>query len=57
MRSAFFSNAASMYSARSSASRPRPRADYEDALRTAARAIADTDRPVGLVMWRGRTYG
>jgi len=29
-------------------------ADYEEALRTAARAIADTDRPVGLVMWRGR---
>ncbi len=28
--------------------------DYEDALQTAARAIADTDRPVGLVMWRGR---
>lgn len=29
-------------------------ADYEEALRTASRAIADTDRPVGLVMWRGR---
>ncbi|KIS27435.1 hypothetical protein TV39_10110 [Arthrobacter sp. SPG23] len=29
-------------------------ADYEDALQTAARAIADTDRPVGLVLWRGR---
>jgi len=29
-------------------------ADYKQALRTAARAIADTDRPVGLVMWRGR---
>ncbi|MCO4253683.1 hypothetical protein [Pseudarthrobacter cellobiosi] len=29
-------------------------ADYEDALRTAARAISDTDRPVGLVMWSGR---
>ena len=29
-------------------------ADYEEALRTAARAIADTDRPVGLVLWRGR---
>lgn len=29
-------------------------ADYEDALQTAARAIADTGRPVGLVMWRGR---
>jgi hypothetical protein len=29
-------------------------ADYGDALRTAARAIADTDRPVGLVMWSGR---
>lgn len=28
--------------------------DYEDALQTAARAIADTGRPVGLVMWRGR---
>jgi hypothetical protein len=28
--------------------------DYEDALRTAARAIAETGRPVGLVMWRGR---
>ncbi len=27
---------------------------YEEALQTAARAIADTDRPVGLVMWRGR---
>jgi hypothetical protein len=29
-------------------------ADYGDALQTAARAIADTDRPVGLVMWSGR---
>ncbi|WP_307079358.1 hypothetical protein [Arthrobacter pascens] len=29
-------------------------ADYDDALQTAARAIADTGRPVGLVMWRGR---
>jgi hypothetical protein len=29
-------------------------ADYEEALQTAARAIAGTDRPVGLVMWRGR---
>ncbi|MDR6414605.1 hypothetical protein [Pseudarthrobacter sulfonivorans] len=29
-------------------------ADYEDALQTAARAIADTGRPVGLVMWSGR---
>ena len=29
-------------------------ADYEAALQTAARAIADTDRPVGLVLWRGR---
>jgi hypothetical protein len=29
-------------------------ADYEEALQTAARAIADTDRSVGLVMWRGR---
>jgi hypothetical protein len=29
-------------------------ADYDEALRTAARAIAETDRPVGLVMWRGR---
>lgn len=29
-------------------------ADYDDALRTAARAIADTGRPVGLVMWKGR---
>lgn len=28
--------------------------DYEEALQTAARAIAETDRPVGLVMWRGR---
>ncbi|MEO8246028.1 MAG: hypothetical protein ABI622_02810 [Chloroflexota bacterium] len=28
--------------------------DYEEALRTAARAIAETGRPVGLVMWRGR---
>ena len=27
---------------------------YEDALRTAARAMAATGRPVGLVMWRGR---
>lgn len=29
-------------------------ADYEAALRTAAAAIAETGRPVGLVMWRGR---
>jgi hypothetical protein len=29
-------------------------AGYEDALRAAARAIAATDRPVGLVMWSGR---
>jgi hypothetical protein len=29
-------------------------ADYGEALRTAARAIADTGRPVGLVMWSGR---
>ncbi|MBP1136377.1 hypothetical protein JOE31_002609 [Arthrobacter sp. PvP023] len=29
-------------------------ADYEDALQTAARAIVDTGRPVGLVLWRGR---
>ena len=29
-------------------------ANYEAALQTAARAIADTDRPVGLVMWSGR---
>ena len=28
--------------------------DYEEALRMAAAAIRDTDRPVGLVMWRGR---
>lgn len=28
--------------------------DYEDALQAAARAINDTGRPVGLVMWRGR---
>lgn len=28
--------------------------DYDDALRTAAAAIRDTGRPVGLVMWRGR---
>ncbi|PTT67713.1 hypothetical protein [Arthrobacter sp. HMWF013] len=28
--------------------------DYEDALQTAARAIAATGRPVGLVMWSGR---
>ncbi|MGC0237613.1 hypothetical protein [Arthrobacter sp. SD76] len=27
---------------------------YQDALRTAARAIAETGRPVGLVMWSGR---
>lgn len=27
---------------------------YEDALQAAARAIATTGRPVGLVMWRGR---
>jgi hypothetical protein len=29
-------------------------ADYKEALQTAARAIAETGRPVGLVMWRGR---
>lgn len=29
-------------------------ADYAEALRTAARAIAETGRPVGLVMWSGR---
>ena len=29
-------------------------ADRDDALQTAARAIADTGRPVGLVMWSGR---
>ncbi|MCT9872032.1 hypothetical protein [Paenarthrobacter aurescens] len=28
--------------------------DYEDALQTAARAMAGTGRPVGLVMWSGR---
>lgn len=28
--------------------------DYHEALRTAAAAISDTGRPVGLVMWRGR---
>lgn len=28
--------------------------DYADALRTAARALSETGRPVGLVMWRGR---
>lgn len=28
--------------------------DLDDALRTAARAIAETGRPVGLVMWSGR---
>ncbi|HEX2160247.1 MAG TPA: hypothetical protein VHF88_00300 [Thermoleophilaceae bacterium] len=28
--------------------------DYGEALRTAAEAIRDTGRPVGLVMWRGR---
>ncbi|QNE13206.1 hypothetical protein [Pseudarthrobacter sp. NBSH8] len=28
--------------------------DYEDALQTAARAVAGTGRPVGLVMWSGR---
>jgi hypothetical protein len=27
---------------------------YDEALRTAAAAISDTGRPVGLVMWRGR---
>ncbi|MET3773599.1 hypothetical protein ACJJV6_17130 [Arthrobacter nitrophenolicus] len=27
---------------------------YQDALRTAARAISETGRPVGLVMWSGR---
>ncbi|MDR6688694.1 hypothetical protein J2Y41_004289 [Arthrobacter sp. 1088] len=29
-------------------------ADYEDALQAAARAMASTGRPVGLVMWSGR---
>ncbi|WP_309075809.1 hypothetical protein [Paenarthrobacter sp.] len=29
-------------------------ATYEDTLQTAARAIAETGRPVGLVMWSGR---
>lgn len=29
-------------------------ADYGEAVRTAARAITDTGRPVGLVMWSGR---
>ncbi|MEV7604378.1 hypothetical protein AB0N65_02930 [Paenarthrobacter sp. NPDC089322] len=29
-------------------------AGYEDALQTAARAITETGRPVGLVMWSGR---
>ncbi|MCP1411792.1 hypothetical protein [Paenarthrobacter sp. A20] len=29
-------------------------ANYEDTLQTAARAIAETGRPVGLVMWSGR---
>jgi len=29
-------------------------ANYDDALRTAARAITETGRPVGLVMWSGR---
>ncbi|GAA3271362.1 hypothetical protein [Paenarthrobacter aurescens] len=29
-------------------------AGYEDALQTASRAIAETGRPVGLVMWSGR---
>ncbi|NUS34889.1 MAG: hypothetical protein HOQ04_00210 [Pseudarthrobacter sp.] len=29
-------------------------ADYGSALRTAARALTDTGRPVGLVMWSGR---
>ena len=29
-------------------------ANYEDALQTSARAIAETGRPVGLVMWSGR---
>lgn len=28
--------------------------EYQDALRTAAKAITETGRPVGLVMWRGR---
>ena len=28
--------------------------EYDDALRTAAAAIHETQRPVGLVMWRGR---
>jgi hypothetical protein len=30
------------------------RPSFDDALRTAARAIEDTGRPVGLVMWAGR---
>lgn len=29
-------------------------ANYDRALRTAAQALRETDRPVGLVMWRGR---
>jgi hypothetical protein len=29
-------------------------ADYQNALQTAARAMAETGRPVGLVMWSGR---
>ncbi|CAM3120386.1 hypothetical protein PSET11_01437 [Arthrobacter ulcerisalmonis] len=29
-------------------------ATYDDAVRTAARALAETGRPVGLVMWSGR---
>jgi hypothetical protein len=28
--------------------------EYDEALRVAARAMRDTGRPVGLVMWRGR---
>jgi len=28
--------------------------EFDEALRVAAKAIRDTDRPVGLVMWRGR---
>jgi hypothetical protein len=28
--------------------------DYEQALREAARALRATERPVGLIMWRGR---
>jgi hypothetical protein len=28
--------------------------DYDESLRVAARAMRETGRPVGLVMWRGR---